>query len=221
MQNSKRAAEIRDEKLSSVWHLMFAVKMLGELTEANATYRAVRDAEYDVERFAELVCLRANAQAIRQLADMTISLLHPVATPATPTAQHSESHHPGNPCTPRCTGYVSPYPAGRLAEHVLAMRGDAYFAGHPEWSEIVADALEVLADQCRPNGDPLSWEQRVQVLENEGLTRSDAQGVVDAEDAKAGLCECGTPLGPDGNCHWHGCDKSVKAPPSWLQRTDE
>ena len=30
-----------------------------------------------------------------------------------------------------------------------------------------------------------SWESRVRELENQGLTRSDAQAVVDAEDAKA------------------------------------
>lgn len=66
-----------------------------------------------------------------------------------------------------------------------------------------------------PNGDALTWEERVQVLEAEGLTRSDAQAVVDAEDEKAGvrpMCECGTPLGDDGKCHWHGCDKSVSEP---------
>lgn len=57
---------------------------------------------------------------------------------------------------------------------------------------------------------PATWEERVQALEVEGLTRSDAQAVVDAEDAKAALlCECGSPLGADGKCHWHGCDKSV------------
>ena len=31
-----------------------------------------------------------------------------------------------------------------------------------------------------------NWEARVQKLEEEGLTRSDAQAVVDAEDQKAG-----------------------------------
>jgi len=30
-----------------------------------------------------------------------------------------------------------------------------------------------------------TWEERVQEYENEGCTRSDAQGIVDAEDMKA------------------------------------
>ena len=31
---------------------------------------------------------------------------------------------------------------------------------------------------------PVDYETRVQALENEGLTRSDAQGVIDAEDMR-------------------------------------
>lgn len=33
---------------------------------------------------------------------------------------------------------------------------------------------------------PLSWEERVRIYERQGMTRSDAQGVVDAEDIKEG-----------------------------------
>jgi hypothetical protein len=39
---------------------------------------------------------------------------------------------------------------------------------------------------------PVDYEARVQALEAEGLTRSDAQGVVDAEDLMKGHA-CGTP----------------------------
>ena len=35
-----------------------------------------------------------------------------------------------------------------------------------------------------PPPAPIDYEARVQALENEGLTRSDAQGVIDAEDMR-------------------------------------
>ena len=43
---------------------------------------------------------------------------------------------------------------------------------------------KILQDALRPFAPPpaLSYETRVQALEDEGLTRSDAQAVVDAED---------------------------------------
>jgi len=37
---------------------------------------------------------------------------------------------------------------------------------------------------CQHGFQRINWEQRVQKLEEEGLTRSDAQAVVDAEDRK-------------------------------------
>lgn len=35
-----------------------------------------------------------------------------------------------------------------------------------------------------PRHQPADWEERVQALEEQGLTRSDAQAVVDTEDQK-------------------------------------
>ena len=32
-----------------------------------------------------------------------------------------------------------------LAEHVLAMDGDAYLNGHPEWAEIIREAKDAIA----------------------------------------------------------------------------
>lgn len=42
----------------------------------------------------------------------------------------------------------------KLAQHVLAMQDDAYLMGHPEWAEIVKDAVKAavtdeLVEKCR------------------------------------------------------------------------
>jgi hypothetical protein len=34
-----------------------------------------------------------------------------------------------------------------LAEHIVAMAGDTYLEGHPEWQEIVSEARLLLAEQ--------------------------------------------------------------------------
>ena len=49
--------------------------------------------------------------------------------------------------------------------------------------DAVVDALEVTFDLRAP--DPTPYEARVRTLEAEGMTRSDAQGVADAEILKA------------------------------------
>lgn len=32
----------------------------------------------------------------------------------------------------------------KLAEHISAMANDAYFLGHPEWEQLVGEALDIL-----------------------------------------------------------------------------
>jgi len=51
-------------------------------------------------------------------------------------------------------------PGRSLAEHVLALADDAYLAGHPEWREIVREAVGVLNidrswDECQICGEPV------------------------------------------------------------------
>ena len=50
------------------------------------------------------------------------------------------------------------------------------------WVDFGKGTIAELQLETMPIAD--SWEARVQALENEGLTRSDAQAVVDAEDLK-------------------------------------
>lgn len=41
----------------------------------------------------------------------------------------------------------------KLAEHIYSMANDAYLVGHPEWSEIVQDAIKILCEywECKPD----------------------------------------------------------------------
>jgi hypothetical protein len=46
-----------------------------------------------------------------------------------------------------------PDPAMHLANHIIAMKDDDYFAGHPEWEEIVKDAEIVLSEKGTNESD--------------------------------------------------------------------
>lgn len=61
---------------------------------------------------------------------------------------------------------------------------DNWITGH--WGEDQFKDDDRAREREQEEADDLDWEARVQALENEGLTRSDAQAVVDAEDVKAG-----------------------------------
>jgi hypothetical protein len=43
---------------------------------------------------------------------------------------HSESHHPGNPCSPRCTGYET-RPLSVIAQEINRLWRPAYFGAVP------------------------------------------------------------------------------------------
>jgi hypothetical protein len=71
------------------------------------------------------------------------------------------------------------------AEHLRAefVRADAEYTTAWEAAGKARDAREA-AKAAMENFLSGDWESRVQALENEGLTRSDAQAVVDAQDLK-------------------------------------
>ena len=56
--------------------------------------------------------------------------------------KHSESHHPGNPCSPRCTGYVRPTMASRCncEFEVCHPHGDC---SNQPWAQIEAYGINV------------------------------------------------------------------------------
>jgi hypothetical protein len=61
-----------------------------------------------------------------------------------------------------------------------------WYYGGPHADSPNAQIVKVQVDESIEE-ESMDWEERVQQLESEGLTRSDAQAVIDAEDVREDL----------------------------------